>query len=116
MTASACSVLVLLDVLGVGLLVHELLNILGILDADLKDPTVFLGFGIDDGGVALDVLVVGKDFTGHGGVNISGGLHRLNTADTISLGEAGADLSNLQVNNISELTLSEVSDTNLGLL
>ena len=114
--AAACSVLVLLEVLGVCLLVHELFDILGVLDADLEDPTVILGLGVDDGGITLDVLVVGKDLTGHGGIDIGGGLHRLNTADTVSLGEAGADLSDLQVNNISELTLGKVSDANLSLL
>ena len=114
--AAACSVLVLLNILGIGLLVHKLLNVLGILDADLEDPTVLLGLGVDDGGIALDVLVVGKDLTGHGGVDIGGSLNRLNTADTVSLGETCADLSDLQVNNISELALGKVSNTNLGLL
>jgi hypothetical protein len=114
--AAACSVLVLLEVLGVCLLVHELFDILGVLDADLEDPTVILGLGVDDGGITLDVLVVGKDLTGHGGIDIGGGLHRLNTADTVSLGEAGADLSDLQVNNISKLTLGKVCDANLSLL
>lgn len=114
--AAACSVLVLLEVLGVGLLIHELFDILGVLDANLEDPTVLLGLGVDDGGITLDVLVVSKDLTGHGGIDIGGGLHRLNTADTVSLGEAGADLSDLQVNNISKLTLGKVSDANLSLL
>ena len=114
--AAAYSVLVLLEVLGVGLLIHELFDILGVLDANLEDPTVLLGLGVDDGGITLDVLVVSKDLTGHGGIDIGGGLHRLNTADTVSLGEAGADLSDLQVNNISKLTLGKVSDANLSLL
>ena len=110
------SVLVLLDKLGIGLLVHELLDVLGVLDADLEDPAIILGLAVDQGGVALNVLVVGDNFSGHGGVDVGGSLHRLNATDAVSLEEAGADLSDLQVNYVAELALSEVCDANLGLL
>ena len=108
--------LVLLDILSISLSVHELLDILGILDEDLEDPAVILGLGIDNGGIALDVLVVLKDLAGHWCVDIGGSLDRLDAADTVSLSKAGANLGNLQVHDVAKLTLGEVCDADLGLL
>jgi hypothetical protein len=113
---TSLSVLVLLDVLSICLGIHELVDILGILDKDLENPAVILGLSIDNGGVALDVLVVLKDLAGHRGVDIGGSLHRLDTADAVSLGKAGANLGDLQVHDVTKLTLSEVSNADLCLL
>ena len=49
-------------------------------------------------------------------VDISGSLYRLDTADTVSLGKASANLGNLQVHDITKLTLGEVCDSDLCLL
>ena len=108
--------LVLLDILGISLSVHELLDVLGILDEDLEDPAVILGLSIDNRGIALDVLVVLKDLACHWCIDIGGSLDRLDTADTISLGKASANLSDLQVHDVAKLTLGEVCDADLGLL
>jgi len=88
-------VLVLLTELVVCLLVHQPIEILGILNDNLEDPAVLLSLVVDNSGVSLDVLVVGSDLSGNWGVDIGCGLHRLNTTDTISLGETSTDISNI---------------------
>ena len=93
--------LVLLDILSICLSVHEFIDVLGILDEDLEDPAVILGLGIDNRGIALDVLVVLNDLAGHWCVDIGGSLDRLDTADTVSLDKAGANLGDLQVHYVT---------------
>ena len=110
------SVLVLFDVLSICLGIHELVDVLGVLNKDLENPAVILGLGIYNGGIGLDVLVVLKDLAGHRGVDIGGSLHRLDTAYAVSLGKAGANLGDLQVHDVTELTLGEVCNADLGLL
>lgn len=108
--------LVLIAILLVGLLVHELVDVGLVLNLDLDDPAVLLGFVVDEGGVGLHVLVVGSDHAGDWGVHISCSLDRLDTADAVSLHESCADLSQVEVHDVTELALSEVGDANLGLL
>ena len=108
--------LVLLAELSVGLLVHEVREVSVVLDSDLDDPAVLLGLVVDEGGVSLHVLVVSSHSACDGGVDVSGGLHALNAHDAVALGEAGADVGQVKVNDIAELALSEVSDANLGFL
>lgn len=107
---------VLVAVLLVLLLVHELIDLAGVLDPHLEDPAVSLGLVVHDGGVCLHVLVVGGDGAGDGCVHIGGGLHALNAADAVSLEKLSADLSDVQMHDVAKLTLGEVGDTNLGLL
>ena len=95
------SVLVLLDILSICLSVHKFIDVLGILDEDLEDPAVILGLGIDNGGIGLDVLVVLNDLAGHWCVDVGGSLDRLDTADTVSLDKAGANLGDLQVHYVT---------------
>lgn len=110
------SVFVFFAELGVGLLVHETVEVGGRLNLDLEDPAIGLSLVVDDSGIGLDVLVVGSDHSGHGGINVSSCLHRLDSADTVSLVELGAYLSDIQMDDISKLSLGEVGNTNLGLL
>ena len=107
---------VIIAELLVGLLIHEIIDFALVIEVDLEDPAVTLGLVVDKGGVTLDILVVGGDSASHWCVNISGGLDRLDAADAITLEELGADLSDVQVHDISELTLGEVGDADLGLL
>ena len=66
--------------------------------------------------IALDFLVVQKDLAGDWGVDIGCSVHRVDTADAVSLVKAGGNLGDLQVHNVTELTLGEVCDSDLGLL
>ena len=109
-------VLVLFAVLLVGLIVHELLEVAGVLHVDLEHPAVALGFVVDERGVALDVLVVGGDLAGDGRVDVSGRLHGLDAADAVALQEGGAHLGDVEVHDVAELALGEVGDADLGLL
>ena len=108
--------LVLIAVLGIGLLVHQLFELRGVLETDLEDPAVLLSLVVDEGGISLHVLVVSGNLSSNGGVDVGGSLDRLNTADTITLNEAGANLSDIQVDNVTELTLGVVCDADLCLL
>ncbi|TNV76307.1 hypothetical protein FGO68_gene391 [Halteria grandinella] len=110
------SVFVIVAVLLVLLLVHELINLTGVFDPHLEDPAVSLGLVVHDGGVCLHVLVVGGDGSGDGCIHIGGGLYALNAADTVSLEELSADLSDIQVHDVAKLTLGEVGNAYLGLL
>ena len=103
-------------VLGVGLLVHKAVEVGGRVYDHLEDPTVRLSLVVDDSGVAFDVLVVGSDHACHWSVHVGSCLHGLNAANSVSLVELSTDISNIQMDNISKLTLSEVSDADLGLL
>ena len=93
--------LIFLDILSICLSVHEFIDVLGILDEDFEDPTIILGLGIDYGGIGLDVLVVLNDLAGHWCVDVGGSLDRLDTADTVSLDKAGANLGDLQVYDVT---------------
>jgi len=110
------SVFVFFAELGVGLLVHETVEVGGRLNLDLEDPAIGLSLVVDDSGIGLDVLVVGSDHASHRGVDISRSLHRLNTTNAVTLAELSANLSNIHVDDISKLTLGMVGDPNLGLL
>ena len=93
--------LIFLDILSICLSVHEFIDVLGILDEDFEEPTIILGLGIDNGGIGLDVLVVLNDLAGHWCVDVGGSLDRLDTADTVSLDKAGANLGDLQVYDVT---------------
>ncbi len=64
------SVFVLLAVLSVGLLVHQLLDVLGVLHAHLEHPSVLFSLVVDDGRIALDILVVCCDLSCDWGVHV----------------------------------------------
>ena len=112
----AGSVLVLFAELFVGLFVHKIVEVGGVLDANLKDPAVFLGLVVNQGGVAFHILVVGGDFSCYWGVDVCCGLDTLDADDSVSLGEACSYICKIQMNDISELSLGEVSNANLCFL
>ena len=87
--------LVLFTELRVGFLVHQAVEVLGILNVNLEDPAVLLSLVVDKSGVSLNILVVSCDLSGNWGVDICRSLHRLNAADTVSLDETGTDISNI---------------------
>ena len=107
---------VFLAELDVLLLVHECLEVVLASHGDLEQPAVLLGLVIDECGLSLNVLVVCDDLAGDWGVDIGRGLDGLNADDSVALLEDSADLRDVEVDNVSELALSEVGDTDLGFL
>lgn len=107
---------VFLAVLLVLSLVHELFDLLLVFNEDLDDPSVSLSFSVNKTGVSLDILVVSDDLASDWGIDVSGSLNTFNTADTVSLVELSANISDVQVDDVTELTLSEVGNTDLGFL
>ena len=59
---------------------------------------------------------MGGNLASYWGVNISSSLYGLDTTDTVSLNEAGTNLSNIKMNDVTKLALGIFSNANLGLL
>lgn len=72
---------------------------------DLHHPPVPKGIGVDLGGVVDELVVDLDDLSRDRGVDVRGGFHGLDDAVGLSGGDLGADLGELDVDDVAELGL-----------
>src|SRR5690554_3007210 len=82
----------------------------GIIHADLDDPAVLVGGLIDGFGSVFQLFVHRDDFTGHRGVEVGGGLDRLDDTKLFTLGQGAAQLGKFNEHYVAKRFLSMIGD------
>ncbi len=92
---------------------EELLGLALILEAEADHPAVAVRIGVHESGLLVEALVDGDDFAAQGGEELRDGLHRLDRAEDVHAPEGVADLRQLDVHDVAELSLRVVGDPDL---
>src|SRR5690349_20916714 len=109
-TTNGPSVVLVLDLFGVGVSVEQLIEFTTIADAHGEDPALAEGILVDGLGLVVEQFVDLDDLAGNRRIDVRGGLHRLDHRHAGAGLYARADLRQLHVDQVAELALRMVGD------
>lgn len=104
----------MIDGLVVGGLIQQSLELSGVGNLNLGNPSLTLGAGVDGLGVVLQNGVAADDLAGHGGEDVRSGLDGLNGTDGLTGADLEVGLGELDEDNVTEGVGGVLGDTDLG--
>ena len=101
----------LVAVLLVGVRSEEVVELGRVLDLELDEPGLALGFGVDQSGLVGELLVDLDDGPGNGGVDVGCRLDGFDGTETIALVEVVSDFGEVDEDDVPQRGLGKVGDS-----
>lgn len=104
----------MIDGLVVGGLIQQSLELSGVGNLNLGNPSLTLGAGVDGLSVVLQDLVAADHLAGDGGEHIGGGLDGLDGTDGLTSTNLEVSLGELNEDDVAQGVSGVLGDTDLG--